>query len=249
VVDGTGRLSDGPVLSVRGVGVRYGGVVAVDDVSFEVQPGTIVGVIGPNGAGKTTLLDAISGFAPAMGRVALRGDDLNGRPPHERVRSGLARTFQHIELYDDLSVLENVVVGRAGRGGPELARLLDVVDLTDVAHRPAGELSQGRRQLVSVARALASNPDVLLLDEPAAGLDTAESRWLGDRLRSIRDTGTAIVLIDHDMHLVLSLCDEIHVLVFGRLVASGPPDVITADANVAAAYLGETHAAQPTGAA
>jgi ABC-type branched-subunit amino acid transport system ATPase component/ABC-type branched-subunit amino acid transport system permease subunit len=249
VVDGTGRLSDGPVLSVRGVGVRYGGVVAVDDVSFEVQPGTIVGVIGPNGAGKTTLLDAISGFAPAMGRVALRGDDLNGRPPHERVRSGLARTFQHIELYDDLSVLENVVVGRAGRSGPELARLLDVVDLTDVAHRPAGELSQGRRQLVSVARALASNPDVLLLDEPAAGLDTAESRWLGDRLRSIRDTGTAIVLIDHDMHLVLSLCDEIHVLVFGRLVASGPPDVITADANVAAAYLGETHAAQPTGAA
>jgi ABC-type branched-subunit amino acid transport system ATPase component/branched-subunit amino acid ABC-type transport system permease component len=249
VVGGEGTANGTPALSVRNVGVHYGGVVAVDNVSFDVRPGTIVGVIGPNGAGKTTLLDAITGFAPATGSVALGGTALDGRPPYQRVRSGLARTFQHIELYDDLSVFENIVVGRAGRGGTELAQLLDVVDLADAAHRPAGELSQGRRQLVSIARALASNPDVLLLDEPAAGLDSAESAWLGKRLRSIRDAGTTIVLVDHDMHLVLSLCDEVHVLVFGQLVASGPPHVISADADVASAYLGETHAAQPTGAA
>ncbi|HEX6393846.1 MAG TPA: branched-chain amino acid ABC transporter permease/ATP-binding protein [Acidimicrobiales bacterium] len=236
-------------LSVRNVSVHYGGVVAVDNVSFDVRPGAIVGVIGPNGAGKTTLLDAITGFAPALGSIALGGTALDGRAPYERVRSGLARTFQHVELYDDLSVSENVAVGRARRGDRELASLLNVVDLADVANCPAGELSQGRRQLVSIARALASNPDVLLLDEPAAGLDSSESVWLGTRLRGIRDAGTTIVLVDHDMHLVLSLCDEVHVLVFGKLVASGPPHVISADADVAAAYLGETHAAQPTGAA
>lgn len=249
VVGREGSASGSPALSVRNVCVHYGGVTAVDNVSFDVRPGTIVGVIGPNGAGKTSLLDAITGFAPAMGSIALGGNVLDRRPPYERVRSGLARTFQHIELYDDLSVFENIVVGRARRGGPELGQLLDVVDLADAAHRPAGELSQGRRQLVSIARALASNPDVLLLDEPAAGLDSAESAWLGKRLRSIRDAGTTIVLVDHDMHLVLSLCDEVHVLVFGKLVATGPPHVISADADVAAAYLGETHAAQPTGAA
>ena len=249
VVGREARATGSPALSARNVGVRYGGVVAVDNVSFDVRPGTIVGIIGPNGAGKTTLLDAITGFAPSMGSVALGGKVLDGRPPYERVRSGLARTFQHIELYDDLSVFENIVVGRARRGGLELAQLLDVVDLADDAQRPAGELSQGRRQLVSIARALASNPDVLLLDEPAAGLDSAESAWLGKRLRSIRDAGTTIVLVDHDMQLVLSLCDEVHVLVFGKLVASGPPHVISADADVASAYLGETHAAQPTGAA
>ena len=249
VVGRDGSASGSPALSVRNVCVHYGGVTAVDNVSFDVRPGTIVGVIGPNGAGKTSLLDAITGFEPAAGSVALGSNVLDRRPPYERVRSGLARTFQHIELYDDLSVFENIVVGRARRGGPELGQLLDVVDLADAAHRPAGELSQGRRQLVSIARALASNPAVLLLDEPAAGLDSAESAWLGKRLRSIRDAGTTILLVDHDMHLVLSLCDEVHVLVFGKLVASGPPHVISADAEVAAAYLGETHAAQPTGAA
>jgi ABC-type branched-subunit amino acid transport system ATPase component len=165
------------------------------------------------------------------------------------VRAGLGRTFQHIEIYDDLSVLENVAVGRTRRGAADLGALLQLVDLVDDAHRPAGELSQGRRQLVSIARALASDPQVLLLDEPAAGLDTTESLWLGDRLRQIRDAGTTIVLVDHDMHLVLSLCDDIHVLVFGRLAASGSPDAVRANPEVAAAYLGDTHTALPTGAA
>ena len=162
---------------------------------------------------------------------------------------GLGRTFQHIEIYDDLSVIENVGVGRTRRRATDLGGILQLVELSDVAHRPAGELSQGRRQLVSIARALASDPQVLLLDEPAAGLDTNESLWLGNRLRDIRDAGTTIVLVDHDMQLVLSLCDEIHVLVFGRLVASGPPELVQANPEVAAAYLGETHVAQPTGAA
>jgi sulfate-transporting ATPase len=146
-------------------------------------------------------------------------------------------------------VLENIAVGRTRRGAADLGALLQLVDLVDDAHRAAGELSQGRRQLVSIARALASDPQVLLLDEPAAGLDSTESLWLGDRLRRIRDAGTTIVLVDHDMQLVLSLCDEIHVLVFGRLVSSGPPDFVKADPEVTAAYLGETRTPQPTGAA
>ena len=127
--------------------------------------------------------------------------------------------------------------------------LLELVDLADVAERSAGELSQGRRQLVSIARALASRPRVLLLDEPAGGLDSNESLWLGHRLRRIRDSGVTILLVDHDMHLVLSLCDEIHVLVFGELIASGPPEIVKSDREVAAAYLGAMHAAQPTGVA
>ena len=236
-------------LSVRNARVRYGAVVAVDDVTFDVPPGAIVGLIGPNGAGKTTLLDALTGFTAATGTVALGGKSLDRLAPHQRVRAGLGRTFQHIEIYDDLSVIENVAVGRTRRGAADVGGILQLVELGDVANRPAGELSQGRRQLVSIARALASDPHVLLLDEPAAGLDTNESLWLGNRLRDIRDAGTTIVLVDHDMQLVLSLCDEIHVLVFGRLVASGPPEVVQANPEVAAAYLGETHVAQPTGAA
>jgi ABC-type branched-subunit amino acid transport system ATPase component len=185
----------------------------------------------------------------ATGSVVLSGRSLDGLAPHQRVRAGLGRTFQHIEIYDDLSVIENIAVGRTRRGAADLGALLQLVDLVDDAHRPAGELSQGRRQLVSIARALASDPQVLLLDEPAAGLDTTESLWLGDRLRDIRDSGTTIVLVDHDMQLVLGLCDEIHVLVFGRVVSSGPPELVKADPEVASAYLGATHVAQPTGAA
>jgi ABC-type branched-subunit amino acid transport system ATPase component len=238
------------LLSPHDVHVQYGGVVAVDGVSFDVPRGTIVGLIGPNGAGKTTLLDAISGFAQATGTIMLAGQPLQGLAPHQRIRAGLGRTFQHIELYDDLSVQENVVVGLAARGRrastDDLAATFDLLELGDVAGRPAGELSQGRRQLVSIARALVASPTVLLLDEPAGGLDTSESEWLGDRLRSIRDSGVTILLIDHDMHLVLNLCDEVHVLNFGRLIASGPPAAVKANRNVAEAYLGATHATQTT---
>jgi ABC-type branched-subunit amino acid transport system ATPase component/ABC-type branched-subunit amino acid transport system permease subunit len=232
------------VLSVDGVEVHYGGVVALSDVSFEVASGSIVGLIGPNGAGKTTLVDAISGFTSCRGRVALDGVDLDGRSPHMRNRAGLARTFQGLELWSDLTVEENVQVGhRASRRSHEdVAELLALLGLDGHADRLAGELSQGQRQMVSIARALVSEPTVLLLDEPAAGLDTNESEALADTLRSIRDSGVTIVLIDHDMELVLGLCDEIQVLDFGRLIASGPPDVVRADRSVTEAYLGGTHA-------
>jgi ABC-type branched-subunit amino acid transport system ATPase component/branched-subunit amino acid ABC-type transport system permease component len=233
------------LLAVRDLGVRYGGVVAVDGVGFDVRQGSIVGLIGPNGAGKTTLLDAISGFADHTGSISLDGDPLEGRSPHGRVRAGLGRTFQALELYDDLSVAENVAVGLTASHGRRLRPVEDalrdtfaLLGLTSLRDRPAGELSQGQRQLVSIARALVGEPRVLLLDEPAGGLDTAESAWLGERLEVIRDSGVTIIMVDHDMSLVLSLCEQIHVLDFGRLIASGAPSEIRADRAVAAAYLG-----------
>ncbi|MCW2545717.1 MAG: putative transporter ATP-binding protein [Mycobacterium sp.] len=236
-------------LSVKNVSVRYGGVKAVDEVSFDVREGRIVGLIGPNGAGKTTLIDALTGFTPANGSVLLFGQDLSNLKPFQRTRSGLARTFQAIELYDDLSVEENVIVGLTGTTGRHMATgpetledVYELLGLTEVRHRPTGELSQGQRQLVSIARSLATRPKVLLLDEPAGGLDTRESHWLGARLRAIRDSGVTILIIDHDMSLVLSLCDEIQVLNFGAIIACGTPSRVRADRRVAEAYLGSTHA-------
>ncbi len=241
------KTTGAALLELRNVRVQYGGVVAIDDVSFDVPSGAIVGLIGPNGAGKTTLLDAVTGFVRSSGSIALEGSELRGLPPYRRVRAGLGRTFQHIELYDDLSVMENVSVGLSGvhgeRAGRDLHDVLDLLHLTDDAQRPAGELSQGRRQLVSVARALVAEPRLLLLDEPAGGLDTTESQWLAERLRAIRASGVTIVMIDHDMHLVLNLCDEVQVLDFGRVIASGPPEEIRSNTAVATAYLGSTHAA------
>jgi ABC-type branched-subunit amino acid transport system ATPase component/branched-subunit amino acid ABC-type transport system permease component len=235
-----------PVLVVRGVGVRYGGVIAVNDVHFEVPSGKIVGLIGPNGAGKTTLIDAISGFTASTGTIQLRGRTISSLAPFQRVRFGLGRTFQVVELYDDLSVTENVIVGQAASrvdvSAEHLERTFDLLGLSSVRDRPAGELSQGTRQLVSIARALVGEPDVLLLDEPAGGLDSAESQWLGHRLRDIRDSGVSVLLIDHDMQLVLDLCDEIQVLNFGEIIAAGTPAAVRADPNVRAAYLGGTYA-------
>jgi ABC-type branched-subunit amino acid transport system ATPase component/branched-subunit amino acid ABC-type transport system permease component len=240
-----------PLLTVSGVSVRYGGVVANEDVSFEVFPGEIVGLIGPNGAGKTTLIDAISGYARATGSVELLGRKLDGLKPFQRSRDGLGRTFQGIELYDDLSVQENVEVGtmaarstRADGEHPILSidTYFKLLDLQAVADQPVRQLSVGQRQLVSVARALAGRPVIVLLDEPAAGLDATESRWLGGRLRAIRDAGTTIVMIDHDMGLVLDVCDRIVVLNLGKVVAVGTPTEIERNDEVKRAYLGTTHA-------
>ena len=246
-----------PLLTVSGVGVRYGGVVANEDVTFEVYPGEIVGLIGPNGAGKTTLLDAISGYARATGSVELLGRKLDALKPYQRSRNGLGRTFQGIELYDDLSVRENVEVGTtAARFSREegaqppvgIDAYFKILDLAAVADHPVRQLSVGQRQLVSITRALAGRPTIVLLDEPAAGLDVTESRWLGERLRAIRDAGTTVLMVDHDMGLVLDVCDRIVVLNLGRVIAVGTPAEIERDAEVKRAYLGTTHAhAEPAG--
>jgi ABC-type branched-subunit amino acid transport system ATPase component/ABC-type branched-subunit amino acid transport system permease subunit len=241
-----------PALRVENLRVRYGGVVAVDDVSLRVDRGRIVGLIGPNGAGKTSVIDAITGFAPATGTIELAGQHIETLAPHARVRAGLARTFQQLELYDDLSVEENVSVaafgGRQADRRTAVARVLENVGISGLSDRPAGELSQGERQLVSIARACAADPGVLLLDEPAAGLDTNESAWLGERIRDLRSSGTAILLVDHDVALVLRACDHVYVLDFGAVIAEGPPDAIRTNRAVADAYLGAMHDAEAVSA-
>lgn len=246
-----------PLLECRELSVDYGGVHAVDHASFSVEPGQIVGLIGPNGAGKTTFVDAISGFvATSTGSLMFDGHDLRDRKPHHRARLGLVRTFQSLELFDDLSVRDNLLAASehpswwrlAGElVWPRLGRTdasavddaLEALDIVDLGDRSPDEISQGQRKLVGVARAIAARPKLLLLDEPASGLDTDESTHLGTRLRGLLDRGITIVLVDHDMGLVLDVCDHIFVLDFGRILASGAPDAIRTDRSVIEAYLGE----------
>jgi ABC-type branched-subunit amino acid transport system ATPase component/branched-subunit amino acid ABC-type transport system permease component len=238
-----------PVLAVEHLTVRYGGVTAVSDVSIEVRPGQVVGLIGPNGAGKTSLIDAVTGFAKAEGTVLLEGERVDRLAAHARVRRGLARTFQALELYDDLTVEENVSAAlfsttRGHRHRHGLA-VLERIGLGELADRPASELSQGERQLVSIARACATEPTVLLLDEPAAGLDLRDTRELGERVRGIAAGGTGVLLVDHDIGLVLGVSDHIYVLDFGELIAEGDAEAIRADPALAEAYLGKHHAEAP----
>ena len=239
-----GNGKAGPLLDVRNLTVRYGGVVAVDNVSFGVETGQIVGLIGPNGAGKTTTIDALCGFHEYQGSVVLGAQDVAGYAPHRRAALGLARTFQLAGVSDDLTVEENVQVGqhRTSTHDPmALTTILDELGLVEMRDLQVSMLSQGQRQLVSVARALAGEPRLLLLDEPAAGLDSTESLWLAERLLGVRDTGVTILLVDHDMSLVLSLCDAIAVLDFGALIATGTPEEIRGNQQVSTAYLGATH--------
>jgi len=248
-------LSD--ILEARGVSVRYGGVRALSDVDLDVREGELVGLIGPNGAGKTTFVDALTGFVRYSGTVTLDGVDLGGLAPHQRARRGLARTWQSIELFDDLTVWENLAVGSgrasfwtlakelvrpAATGTAEIDRALDLVELGWAAELMPDELSQGQRKLVGVARAIAPGPRLLLLDEPAAGLDTSESEELGRRLRALAHEGSSMLLIDHDMGLVLGVCDRIVVLEFGKVIASGTPDEVRRDRRVVEAYLGSAGA-------
>jgi branched-chain amino acid transport system ATP-binding protein len=242
-----------PVLKATGISVRFGGVRAVVEVDLDVADGQLVGLIGPNGAGKTTFIDAISGFVRYDGRVELDGADLTGQPPHVRARRGLARTWQSIELFDDLSIAENLLVAshrpsvwrtvRETLSTPsgtsdEIEPVLELLGLDAAADRLPTELSQGQRKLAGIARALVVEPRVVCLDEPAAGLDTRESGELGARLRRLADEGQSMLLVDHDMGLVLGICDEVVVLEFGKVIARGAPDVVRADPQVIGAYLG-----------
>jgi branched-chain amino acid transport system ATP-binding protein len=251
------------VLVTAGLSVRFGGVHAVEDVDLVVEEGQLVGLIGPNGAGKTTFVDAITGFVRYTGTVSLDGRELDGLPPHARARRGLARTWQSTELFDDLTVRENLdvgaerpsflalaaeVVGRRIAPGPAPDEALQLLQLGPIADAMPSELTQGQRKLVGVARAIAMQPRLLCLDEPAAGLDTHESEELGRRLRQIADAGTTTLLIDHDMGLVLTICDRIVVLEFGRVIAAGPPGVVRHDARVVEAYLGGGAAGREAGA-
>jgi ABC-type branched-subunit amino acid transport system ATPase component len=237
-------MSEDHILVTERLGKSFGDFAAVSDVDLKVKRGSIHALIGPNGAGKTTTIDALCGFHGCEGTVLLNGQDIGGRSPHIRAGLGLARTFQLAGVSDDLTVEENVLVGqqRATAGDADaLNRILEDLGLTDMRELQVSVLSQGQRQLVSVARALAGAPRLLLLDEPAAGLDSTESLWLAERLRAVRDNGVTILLVDHDMSLVLNLCDSIDVLDFGALIAHGTPDEIRHNEAVSTAYLGATH--------
>ncbi len=245
----------GPLLEVDGLARSFGGVLAVADLDLTVAAGEVVSLIGPNGAGKTTAFNCITGtVAPHRGRVLLGGRSLLGLPPHRIAAAGLARTFQSSRLFDDMSVAENVLAGcfarPAGSGGGMLRgtsaadleavhRCLDVVGLTAAADRGAGELAHGDRRRLEIARALAGDPRVLLLDEPAAGANPAERQGLIGLIGRIRALGVAILLIEHDVALVMAVSDRVVVLDHGRTVAAGLPAEIQNDPRVVAAYLGE----------
>ena len=232
-------------LEVREVTVRFGGNVALDMVNLAADPGLVTGLIGPNGAGKTTLFNVITGLLPPSGgQVLIEGTNVSRLRPSSRARLGMARTFQRLELFSLLSVRENIRVAtdirRTGGSDPQgfVDAIIERVGLSDVADARVDSLSTGRARLVELGRALATKPKVLLLDEPASGQDDTETEAFGLLLRELAQEGIAVVLVEHDMQLVMQVCDLIHVLDFGRIIAAGTPREIQRDEAVLAAYLG-----------
>jgi branched-chain amino acid transport system ATP-binding protein len=248
------------LLEVEGIRRCFGGLVALDDVSFTVEAGRIKGVIGPNGAGKTTAFNVASGvLRPHGGQIRFDGRPVTGLRPYEIARRGLSRTFQTPSLFLNMTVAENVMVGRhcrtrqgllgsalrlpAQRREERLIReaalkQLHYVGMADAADEPVGSLPFGRRRMVELARALATEPKLLLLDEPASGLNLKETDDLADLIRRIRESGVTILLVEHDMSLVMDVCDDILVLHFGKPIAEGSPGVIRNDDRVVEIYLG-----------
>jgi ABC-type branched-subunit amino acid transport system ATPase component len=253
--------TDQPLLAVEELTLRFGGVTALDRVTFTVRRGEILGLIGPNGAGKTTCFNAVTGvYPPSSGRILFEGRSLARRKKHEITRLGIARTFQNIRLFPELTALENVLVGtdahhrtsvpgavfrlsprhlREERQGRALAMdMLELVGIADLAGKVARGLSYGDQRRLEIARALATSPRLLCLDEPAAGFNPAEKASLLELIRTVRDLGFTILLIEHDMRLVMGVTDRIVVLDFGRKIAEGTPAEIRDDPIVVSAYLG-----------
>ncbi len=248
------------MLSVQNLGKHFGGLSVLEDVSFQVPAGSIYGLIGPNGAGKTTVFNLITGLlSPSAGSIALEGQNLVGLTPHAITRLGVARTFQNIRIFPHMTLLENVMVGRhrhlkygplalffntvACRQAEKQARerafeLLTWLKLEKKSDLLADSLSYGEQRKLEFARALATEPRLLLLDEPVAGMNPSEKAELMEEIRAIRDRGYGVFLIEHDMRFVMGLCERIAVLNFGRIIAEGPPEAIRSNPDVIEAYLG-----------
>ncbi|MCE9559410.1 MAG: ABC transporter ATP-binding protein [Armatimonadetes bacterium] len=251
-----------PVLKLDEATIQFGGLIAVNKVSFELKQGELFGLIGPNGAGKTTCFNLITGvYAPTGGIVQFQGETVNGLPPFKIANKGIARTFQNIRIFPSLSVLENVMVGaflrnrsslgaalahmpgaikETARQRAEALALLELMDLADVAHTRSADLPYGKQRRLEIARALATEPSLLLLDEPAAGMNPQESDDLMQTVRKIRDDfGKTVLLIEHDMKFVMNLCERIVVLDRGEMIAQGGPSEVRNNPRVIEAYLGE----------
>lgn len=249
------------VLDVRKARMEFGGLVAVNDISFQIHAGQIVGLIGPNGAGKSTTFNIITGVLPATrGEVMFRTENISGLPSRDIAKRGMARTFQHVKMIADMTVLENVALGAHTRGSKgvlpamlranrseekqlfrEAQRQLERVGMGEYLHEQAGNLAMGPQRLMEIARALCADPALLLLDEPAAGLRHKEKQALADVLRQLKGEGMSILLVEHDMDLVMQICDHLVVMEFGTLLTQGPPAQIQQDPKVRAAYLGTEH--------
>lgn len=231
------------LLETHAVMVRFGGVMALGGVNIVVPASQVTGLIGPNGAGKTTLFNVISGIqTPTSGSISIDDADVTRVAPHRRARLGLARTFQRLELFGSLSVRDNVRVAAELARVPDVSHWVDVtlsrVGLSELADQTAGDLPTGSARLVEIARALATKPRLLLLDEPASGLDESETEHLGSLLRTLTAEGLGILLVEHDVGLVMRVCDSIYVLDLGLIIAHGTPDEIKHDPLVLSAYLG-----------